>query len=133
VRGAALKRTSGTYYFFTLWDNSSTFNQNSIGLSITNGNIEANTKPLNSLTTLYFNSTSVNSLITDLNKLYKVMILINKIDNIAQVCIENSCNNSNIVWYSPANYANISNLYIWAGSDNKFQWNDIIQYVKISR
>lgn len=136
VRGAALKRNSLWYVLFDIpwvswwdWLRLSTYNNEWLYLwkhTTSNNQI--------------ISYTSLSSIITDLNKFYKVIVTYNWLSNM-KIFIYDWTNkiweSTLYTWWNSTisvNIWNINNIYIWSYYTNTtyiWQWNDIIDYVKI--
>ncbi|EKD44193.1 MAG: hypothetical protein ACD_71C00216G0002 [uncultured bacterium (gcode 4)] len=146
VQGSALTRTNSSYFLFTLWDNTSIYNTNSIWFWINSTWLQSVTKPTIIQTPLptgctstswyefcnFLDTSHINSYASMLDTFYKVKISINKNTNQSQVCIESNCGVwNNIGGYTSANFSNATYLYIGSASNKAFQWSSIVDSVKI--
>ncbi|MDD5198057.1 MAG: FecR domain-containing protein [Candidatus Gracilibacteria bacterium] len=133
VRGGALKRTSGYYYLFGLSDGGGTFNANSLGFGLKNGVFGINAGSSYVFST-GITSTQINTFIINPDEFYKIIILINKSTNTAQLSInDNILPAVTIGGYTPANFGSVSSLNVGGPNHNVFQWNDIIDSIKIRK
>lgn len=125
VRGAALKRNSWQYYLFY---------NDKISLYKDGNEICIQTNFKNCFNLM----SKINVIVWDnINNFYKILVTWNK-NNKYDTPNNNTNLNIFINWENISNAENVNqisslNLYIWSHSDKAYQWNDIIDYVKIYR
>jgi len=133
VKGSALKRASGTYFLYKIWNiylNQDTYNGNT---RLKTGYSDTPISGFHDLEEIPLNSLDNNELsILDSSKFYRVVV---KYDNTRpkiyiydwniQILVSNNLNSSNIPSWT------LINLFIWSQSSMLRQWNDIIDSVKI--
>ncbi|MDD4151580.1 MAG: hypothetical protein PHR68_03120, partial [Candidatus Gracilibacteria bacterium] len=118
VRGAALKRSSGYPTLFTLTDNST----NNLCLAIYDS---TNIVLQNCSTYTIYRRLIMSSITLSSNDFYKVIVNFNQND------IKFSINSIESEYINSYTYSNKNFLFIGSTQNKDYQWNDIIDYVKI--